>query len=124
MAFQQRDASIVSDQLGSVVAVGVIVEDLLSSGQAQEIINLIALVSLSLAFFNLLPIPALDGGHLLVVTIESLTRRKFNRRLLNTVNQAGFIALMGLGFLIIFKDVIQFEILQRLGNWLGSIIPR
>jgi regulator of sigma E protease len=123
-SFQERDAGIVGEQLGSVVAVGVIVEDLLSAGHLQEIINLVALVSLSLAFFNLLPIPALDGGHLLIVTIESLTRRKFKPEWVNAVNQIGFVLLMGLGVIIIFKDVLQFELLQRLFNWLGSLFNR
>lgn len=120
-SISQRNAGIVGEQIGSLVAVGAVVEEYVSAGRIEQILNLTALVSLSLAFFNLLPLPALDGGHLFVITVEAITRRKISPKFMGVVNQIGFILLLGLGIVVIFKDVIQFDVLGRLINLVGSI---
>jgi len=53
-------------------------------------------ISLVLAIFNLLPIPALDGGRLLVLAYEIVTRRRVNPRVENLVHTVGFLALLAL----------------------------
>lgn len=122
-SFAARDASIVTDQVGSIVAVGAVVEEYVSAGRIEQILNLVALVSISLAFFNLLPLPALDGGHLFVITIEAITRKKVPVEIMGRINQIGFILLLLLGLFVIFKDVIQFDVLGRVGNLIKSIFP-
>jgi len=122
-SFAARDASIIGNQVGSIVAVGAVVEQYVSAGRVEQVLNLVALVSLSLAFFNLLPLPALDGGHLFVVTIEAITRRKVPAELMGRINQIGFILLLLFGLAVILKDVIQFDILGRLLNLVRAIFP-
>jgi regulator of sigma E protease len=59
-------------------------------------ITIVWFISIALALFNLLPIPALDGGRLVFLVYEIVTRRRVNERVENVVHQAGFVALIGL----------------------------
>lgn len=64
-----------------------------------------ALISVELAILNILPIPALDGGHLLLLIIEALRGKPLPRKVEESMHYVGFIVLLGLGVLLIFKDV-------------------
>jgi len=64
-----------------------------------------AVISLNLAVINLLPIPALDGGRLLFVIIESITRRPIRPAIARGVNQIGFVLLLGLMALVTIGDL-------------------
>ena len=66
--------------------------------------SLTAMLSMILAFMNILPIPALDGGHILFLLIEAVTRRKPSTKVLMIAQQAGFIIIVGLMLLILFND--------------------
>lgn len=64
-----------------------------------------ALISLELAILNILPLPALDGGHLFLLVVEKLRGRPLSRQLEQNLMQAGLMTLIFLGMLLIFKDV-------------------
>ncbi len=65
-------------------------------------------ISIVLALFNLLPIPALDGGRLVFLFYELVTRRRVNQRIENYVHLAGFVALFGLLLAVtIFGDLAR-----------------
>jgi regulator of sigma E protease len=64
-----------------------------------------ALLSLNLSIINLMPFPALDGGRLLFVAIEAVSRRRIPPRFFNAVNAAGFALLIFLMILITVHDV-------------------
>jgi len=64
-----------------------------------------ALISINLAVINILPIPALDGGRLVFVIIEAVTRRKIPAKIYGTVNTVGFVALLTLMAIITVSDV-------------------
>jgi regulator of sigma E protease len=66
---------------------------------------LVAFLSVALGFTNLLPIPALDGGRIVVVALEWLRRRPFDRRSELNVQRWGLAALLGLAALISFLDI-------------------
>lgn len=66
-----------------------------------------AFISLNLAVINLLPIPALDGGRLLFVIIESITRRPISPKFANGINTIGFIALLSLMALVTVHDIFK-----------------
>lgn len=68
--------------------------------------NLIGYISVSLAVFNLLPFPALDGGWCVILLIELITRRKVPDRIVAGLNYVGFAALMGLMVIVTIKDFI------------------
>jgi len=64
-----------------------------------------ALLSLNLGILNLLPIPVLDGGHLLLLTIEGIIRRPISTRIKMVAQQIGMALLLALMLFVIFNDV-------------------
>lgn len=66
---------------------------------------LMAMVSLNLAIFNLLPIPILDGGTLLMLVIEMLLQREVSLRVKETVFKLGFVFLMMVVVFVIYNDI-------------------
>ena len=68
-------------------------------------LRLIAFLSINLAVINLLPFPALDGGWMLILFIEFITGKKVNEKFLTYWNGIGFVLVMILSVLIIFKDI-------------------
>jgi len=71
----------------------------------SHLLTFTALISINLAIINLLPFPALDGGRLLFVGIEAITRRSIPSLIFNTVNTIGFALLILLMILITIQDV-------------------
>ncbi len=81
-------------------------------GDAQQVgftsvIMLAALISVNLAVINLVPFPALDGGRVVLVLIEAITRRKININIVTWINSIGFLLLIGLMILVTVKDIIK-----------------
>lgn len=70
-------------------------------------LNLIALVSLNVGIFNLLPIPALDGGRVLLVVLEKLLGRKINPKIVENILMASFVLLFGLMIYASFNDIMR-----------------
>jgi regulator of sigma E protease len=64
-----------------------------------------ALVSLNLAIFNLLPIPILDGGTLLMLIVEMLMQREMSMQVKETVFKLGFVFLMMIVVFVIYNDI-------------------
>ena len=65
----------------------------------QWLVQLVALLSVGIGILNLLPIPPLDGGHLLFYAIEAVIRRPVSERVLEIVYRTGFtIVLLFMGF--------------------------
>ena len=71
----------------------------------SAILTLVAVLSINLAIFNILPLPALDGGRIVVVTIESLLRKKVPMKYYSWVNVVGFLALMLLLVIVTINDI-------------------
>jgi regulator of sigma E protease len=61
----------------------------------ESFVMMLAVVSLGVGFLNLLPVPVLDGGHLVFIAYEAVTRRKPNPRLLNVAVALGAVLLLG-----------------------------
>ena len=81
-------------------------------GDAQKIgftsvIMLAAVISINLAVLNMIPFPALDGGRVVIVLIEAITRRKINANIVGWINGAGFMLLLALMVFVTVKDVIK-----------------
>ena len=70
-------------------------------------LQFLALLSLNLAIMNILPFPALDGGRLVFVLYEGLTKKKPNKNFEKYTNLIGFIMLLSLAALITVNDVIK-----------------
>ena len=90
------DLAQVSGPIGIAGAVGSA-----SSQGLSALITITALISINLALINILPIPALDGGRLLFVIIEAITKRPMKPVIANGINMVGF------GFLILLMLVVS-----------------
>src|SRR3989344_51820 len=66
-----------------------------------------AMISISIGILNLLPLPALDGGRVLVTIIESARRKSFPSSILQKINLFGFLALFALLIFITILDIIK-----------------
>lgn len=66
-----------------------------------------AIISLNLAVLNLIPFPALDGGQIVFVLFEAITRKKINPKVVSVINVAGFAILMLLMIVVTFGDIIK-----------------
>jgi len=73
----------------------------------MSFLNFIALLSVSLAVINILPLPALDGGHLVFVLIEAITRKEISPKIKIAVQQSGFVLLMILMIFVIYNDLTR-----------------
>lgn len=73
----------------------------------REFIQMMALISLSLGVTNLLPIPALDGGKILILAIEALRRKPLNERTEINLQLLGFSLLIILSLYVTYNDVLR-----------------
>ena len=73
---------------------------------AVDYLNILILLSVYLGLFNLLPVPALDGGRAIFLAYEAITRRKVNPRVEAAVHTAGFVLLLGVLLIVSVKDII------------------
>ncbi len=64
-----------------------------------------AAISVNLAVINIMPFPALDGGRLVVVLLEAITRKKFSQKTVGIIHFIGFLILLGLMLLLTVGDV-------------------
>ncbi len=72
-----------------------------------SLFGLIAFLSLNLGWLNLFPIPALDGGHLVLLAIEGITRRPVSNKVRLVVQQIGMVILLALMVLVIANDIMR-----------------
>ena len=73
----------------------------------EDLLSLLVLITVNLGIFNLLPIPALDGGRLVFLAAEAVLRRPVSERLQETLTLATFLLLFGLMIFATYNDVIR-----------------
>lgn len=71
------------------------------------ILSFAAFISINLAVINLIPFPALDGGRLLMIIIESIKKSPINPKIANTVNAVGFVLLIILMIVVTAHDIVR-----------------
>lgn len=96
----------VRENVGGPIMIGVMVTKAAERGLVW-FFELFALFNIILAVTNLLPIPILDGGHIVFATIESIIRRPLPGRMVLGVHNVFLVLLIGLAVLITFNDVIM-----------------
>lgn len=72
-----------------------------------EFINMLAIISLSLGVTNLLPIPALDGGKILLLIIEAIRRKPLSQKTEINIQLLGFSFLIILSLIVTYNDIIR-----------------
>jgi len=95
-----------SKQLGSFITIAQV------SGQAMSIgfwafMSIIALLSVNLGVVNLFPLPVLDGGFLLILLIECITRKKLQGKTMEVAFAIGWILIIGLMLLTMWNDIAR-----------------
>ena len=104
---RQNGQTAASEQVAGPVGIYVILKDGSLLGY-QFMLLIIAIISLTLAIMNFLPIPALDGGRLWITLATRGLNRPLSARREEAINAAGMIVLLGLIFLITIVDVKRF----------------
>ena len=79
----------------------------------MPLIGLMSYISLNLGIFNLLPIPILDGGMILLLIIESLIRRDVDQNVKERVYQVAFVCLLVFAAMVIFNDITKLSIFSH-----------
>jgi regulator of sigma E protease len=92
------------------------------SGESAEagwfaLFSLMASISLNLGLLNLLPIPVLDGGHILIMAVEGIARRDFSMAVKEKMLLAGFVLLMMLMVTVIYNDLTRISWIEQLMPW-------
>lgn len=96
----------VRESLGGPVMIAKFTKEAAERGQ-REFWFIVAMLSITLAFLNILPIPALDGGHLVFLLYEGITRREPSVRVRMVVQQIGLVLILGFMAFVIFNDLLR-----------------
>jgi regulator of sigma E protease len=114
VSIAEKNVEPVGSAFSGPVGVFVVTGEVLKIPDIKErllaVLNLAGLLSASLAIFNVLPIPALDGGRLFFILWEGVTGRKVNQKTEALIHSIGMVVLLGLIVVITFKDIFQFFI--------------
>ena len=91
------------------------------TGQAARLgftylLHLMGILSASLAIFNLLPVPVLDGGHLLFLAIEKVRKKPLSYKLQENITQIGLVLLISLMAFVFYNDFMRFGIFEKISS--------
>ena len=78
---------------------------------------LMSMISLNLGVLNLMPIPVLDGGHIIILLLEGVARRDFSAQVKERMLMAGFVVLMMLMVTVIYNDLTRISWIEGLMPW-------
>jgi len=92
--------------LGGPVTIAKVASMSAQSG-VNSYLQILALLSVSLGIFNLLPIPVLDGGHLLIIAVQAIIRRPVSEKLLMLIQQVGLAILLSIMVFAVYNDITR-----------------
>ena len=93
-------------KMSGIVGITTFMPEVASAGGVQMVLYFAGMISINLAFFNLLPFPGLDGWQLLVTGIEAATKKKVPVKVQSFMSAIGLLLLVGLMIAITVKDII------------------
>lgn len=109
VSVQEKTAAPVSEGVAGPVGIFSLINTIRQLPDSKEqilgILNLAGILSISLAFFNVLPIPALDGGRLFFILIEGVFRKKISEKIESNAHAIGMAVLLALILLITLRDI-------------------
>jgi len=109
-SFKTGSVEPVSQTLSGPIGIYSVVADVVNtSGRklVNNVLNIVALLSLSLALMNVLPLPALDGGRLVFILYEWISGKPANKTVERYVNTFGFFLLIALAIFVSINDIIR-----------------
>ena len=98
----------VSGVIGTVGIIAETVEDSQKTTDYSALINIMAFISINIGVFNLLPIPALDGGRLFFMLIEMIFRKPVPQKYESWIHAAGLVLLLIFMAVVSFSDIFKF----------------
>src|SRR5690349_9418537 len=99
--------SVSKDSLGGIILISQVSYAFASLGIAK-LLFFLCMLSLNLAFLNVLPIPVLDGGHLFFLLVEKIKGSPVNERVLGYSQMVGLVLILGLVVFVTFNDLRRF----------------
>lgn len=105
-------------ELGGPLKIAQISGQMLSMG-VFDFVGLIALLSINLGFINLLPVPVLDGGHLLFYAIEAVRRRPADPQMVEWAFRGGLIVILALMLFVTFNDLSGLGVWKNIAGLIG-----
>ena len=97
-------------EMNGIIAITKIGTEIIAYKGIFEGLLLTAIISLNLALINILPIPALDGGHLLFLIIEKITGKPVSKKFVEGLSNFFFYLLIALMVLIVYNDIYAWVI--------------
>jgi len=107
-SFRERSVTPVAQSIAGPIGLVAIVDVVKQFGGLIGILDLAGLFCIALVMMNMLPFPALDGGHAAFLAIEAVRGRPVDRKLQQWLFGIGMVVLFALMFLVSVKDVFQF----------------
>ncbi len=98
----------VRENLGGPVAIAAVTREATDRGGWVGFWMFTAMLSITLAIMNILPVPVLDGGHLVFLIYEGITRREPSLKVRMALQQFGMILIIGLMIFVTFNDIMRF----------------
>lgn len=105
-------------ELGGPLKIAQISGESLAMGPV-DFVGLIALISINLGFINLLPVPVLDGGHLLFYAVEAVRRRPVEPQVMEWAFRGGVLAILALMLFVTLNDLGAFGVWRNLAGLIG-----
>jgi regulator of sigma E protease len=99
-------AEVSAKNIGGFLSIGQMAKKSWAMGPSQ-FLNIMAIISINLFILNLLPVPVLDGGHLVFYSIEALRGAPLSMRKMEIAQQVGLVLLLGLMVFALFNDVTR-----------------
>lgn len=92
------------NQMMGPVGIGEVVAE---TNGLLDFIYILAVISISLGFTNLLPFPPLDGGKVVILLLEAIRRKPLKEKTEITIQMVGFMTLIGLAILVTYNDILR-----------------
>jgi regulator of sigma E protease len=105
-----------SGELGGILSIGDMAAQSTKSGMAT-ILWFMAILSINLGLINLLPIPVLDGGHILLCAIEGVRGKPISQKMQEYIFLAGFLVVAGAMLFATWNDLMRYKVFQVIISW-------
>ena len=95
------------DQASGPIGIISLIAEETQKGGLQILLQLSILISINLGIMNLIPIPGLDGSHIVYFIIEAITGKPINKKVAATINAVGYIFLLSIIIWFSYKDIVR-----------------
>lgn len=102
-----------SGDLGGILSIGNVAKESAAGGVATLLLFM-AMLSVNLGLINLIPIPVLDGGHILFCSIEAITGKPVSEKVQELAFGVGLIVVLGIMLLTTWNDISHFKIIDKI----------